>query len=65
MCLHLPDGHDGGAGRVPGVGLMAHKKRVQCCRSTPRCAACPVVALQAKREAARGSKKRGARKRRR
>jgi hypothetical protein len=44
-------------------GLMAHKKRIRCCRSTPRCADCPVLALQADRKAAKESRKRGSRKR--
>jgi len=52
-----------GAVSAPAASLMAHKKRVRCCRSTPRCDACPVVAMQANRKATRGSKKRGPRKR--
>lgn len=31
---------------------MAHKKRVRCCRDTPACADCPVVAALAQRTAA-------------
>ena len=40
------------AGRSGAEGVLTVKVKKKCCRSTPRCRSCPVLALQKAREKA-------------